>query len=736
MIHTTASFEHMQFDTTKENKSHFRLIGYLHETERQSPKPDAQPPKIERKETPLIVPHKHQRIHTLVLSARQVQDQGGLPGQANPYLPRAPSLFRDTFEDKEIRALYRPSPLQNLAFTNYSPRANKQRTTIKYCAKPGVQPFTMPHAVSMPQTGFQALILCGPGVGLGTFTSVPQEYPKALVPIANRPMIWYVLDWCYRMGVTDITIITPPASKAPIEAALGQNPDLTALPSPKPDLLAPRDLEFNTPTAELLRLPEVQEAIKSDFLLLPCDLVCDVAGDALLESYLTSMGGFAGMGPDFEDPSAMKTRDKFSLGSEGSGRRGGLSIWYNTANREESVKKEECDFMGTVTLDSHHKAPLQKVSNLPEGRLRKLVYTTPMSELLEEAEENKSWKVRQSLLRKYGAVKCMTQYRDSHIYFLPFWVKEFATQNEDFESISEDLIGTWAKSEWRNPSYRAEFGADKIFKKRTSSTSEDNELRNRADRPIEEEIDLLSLSSTQVAQNIPNATALKKPQPVQLASRVQANPQDSILSVTTDDSRQDGTDDIDMSFTMPQLPPILSYVLTSATSAPLVRRVDTTPLLLSVSLLLAKLPSLEQASAAPFSHPTKIHPTSQPPQGVRVSISQPDTLVGPNVTLSAHIVLKGSCIGSNCTIGAGARITGCVIMDGAQIGEKAVLTGCVVGKKAVVGKNSQLRDCEIQDGFVVKDGTEAKNEKYLIGGFEGDEDDMEFGEGGNDVDED
>jgi hypothetical protein len=56
--------------------------------------------------------------------------------------------------------------------------------------------------LSMPQSGFQALVLCGPGIGLSTFTSIPDEYPKALVSIANRPMVWYVLDWCYRMGVT------------------------------------------------------------------------------------------------------------------------------------------------------------------------------------------------------------------------------------------------------------------------------------------------------------------------------------------------------------------------------------------------------------------------------------------------------------------------------------------------------------------------------------------------------
>ena len=63
----------------------------------------------------------------------------------------------------------------------------------------------MPHAVTMPSAGFQALILCGPGVSFNTFTADPEEFPKALIPIANRPMIWYPLDWCYRMGITGMS---------------------------------------------------------------------------------------------------------------------------------------------------------------------------------------------------------------------------------------------------------------------------------------------------------------------------------------------------------------------------------------------------------------------------------------------------------------------------------------------------------------------------------------------------
>ena len=68
-------------------------------------------------------------------------------------------------------------------------------------------------------------------------------------------------------------------------------------------------------------------------------------------------------------------------------------------------------------------------------------------------------------------------------------------------------------------------------------------------------------------------------------------------------------------------------------------------------------------------------------------------------------------------------------MDGAQIGEKAVISGSVIGKKAVIGKGSKLKDCEVQDGMVVGEGVDVKNEKFLVGGFEEGDD---FGEEDND----
>ena len=581
----------------------------------------------------------------------------------------------------------------------------------------------MPHATNMPQSGFQALILCGPGIGLSTFTSVPNEYPKALVNVANRPMVWYVLDWCYRMGVTDITLITPPASKDAIAAALAQNPYLTSLPSPSADLLAPEDLDHTTPTVDLLRLPEVQEVIKSDFLLLPCDLVCEIPGEDCLETHLTTLGT---LGSDI-DPNGLQPGISRSNGSANA-RSGGLSIWYNTADREESVKKEECDFMCTANLGQQSNLSIFRSKTNPEQPptvLRKLVWAMPMSELHDQIESRRSWDKhwhpRASLLKHYGFVKTLTKYRDSHIYLFPRWVKDFALLNEQFESVSEDLVGTWAKAEWRGPQFRAQFGVQELFG--DAKPPQNGDERPSDEMRIEDDLNLLSLSTTQTTRH-PREEVIAPQRPAHLSSRVTGGPKSSILSPKNPATASEP---------IPHMPPIYAYVAPSAPSAPLIRRVDTTPLLLSVSLLLAKLPALDEpatkdSTPSPFAHSSKIAPTATiAPQ---VSITRADTLIGSNSSVESKCVVKASVIGSNVTIASGCRLSGCVIMDGATVGEKCELNGTVVGRKARLGKGCKLVGCEIQDENVVADGTEGgKGEKFLVGGLGEDEGEEGEGEG-------
>ena len=77
-------------------------------------------------------------------------------------------------------------------------------------------------------------------------------------------------------------------------------------------------------------------------------------------------------------------------------------------------------------------------------------------------------------------------------------------------------------------------------------------------------------------------------------------------------------------------------------------------------------------------------------------------------------MIKESVIGVNCYIGSGARLTRCLLMDGAVIGERGQLTRCILGRRSKIGRESVLENCEVQDGNIIPEETDAKNEKLMI----------------------
>ncbi|KAA6406603.1 MAG: eukaryotic translation initiation factor subunit eIF2B [Lasallia pustulata] len=553
----------------------------------------------------------------------------------------------------------------------------------------------MPHAQPMPPTGFQALILCGPGVSLNTFTSSPEEFPKALIPIANRPMIWYPLDWCYRMGITNIHLVTPPSSAKAIEAALSQNPHLTSLPLPTADILAPEALSQNTPTAGILRLPEVQAAITGDFLVLPCDLMCEIAGESLLEAWMIQEAGLGGAAAGIQD----YLGPKMGLGGERGGRRGGMGVWFQTKG-EGSVKGEETDFVATTVLHSHIRPSLTP----PEGSLRShianLVYATPTDTLNDITEDKKGFPIRHGLIRKHGRIRMLTTHRDAHIYIFPHWVLEMISRNERLDSISEDVVGMWAKAGWQDGL------GDKLGLREIFSVAEEKEGENgsHSSGSVEDDLDLGSMTTTGTSdlKNGANDASLTG-----FATRVgnSSMQQPSSSSKLT-------------------VPPMLAYIHPLDPAAPLIRRVDTAALLLSVSLRLAKLGSIDEVgkpASSPFAHAHKIaHPSGI---AQRCTVTKNDCLLAENVSVEEKCVVKESVIGASCTIKTGARLTRCVLMDGVVVGERCQLTGCILGRRSGVGQGCVLKECEVQEGYGVVEETDARGEKFMV--FEG----LEDGEG-------
>nr|POE63552.1 putative translation initiation factor eif-2b subunit gamma [Quercus suber] len=574
----------------------------------------------------------------------------------------------------------------------------------------------MPHA-TMPSPGLQAFILCGPGVSLNTFTSNPKDFPKALVPIANRPMVWYPLDWCYRMGLTDITLVTPAESAPPLEAALKLDVWLTSLPSPKPDIIAPEDLTQTTGTGDILRLPEVRKRIASDFVILPCDLISELDGTKLIQQWMT-----------LSSPA--------SSGSN-SNRKGGLSLFYPTQGLEFiSHKKDETDFVATVPLPS---PPVPGPPGSLRPHVEELVLNMPTDTLNDKLEEGKGFlRLRQSLLNKHARVKLRMKYRDSHIYIFPKWVKDFAAANERFDSISEDVLGWWAKATWQDGLAQKLGLADILADKKTPTSDLDGEV-------TEELIDMdpAVLSSTKTLSANPPDPASSTPQ---FASRT------GPISFAAPPVA-----------TIPSIHAYIAPVPTPAAPQPLIRRIDTTHQLLAVSLHLAK--QTHETHALAPEH--KVHPTAQ--LGAQTRVALEDSLVGENATLGTRVNVKESVVGANCTIGNNARLTRCLLMEGVHVGDGVQLTGCIVGRRARIegvvvktagegggaeavvstaakkGKRkkgdegdeerTKLTDCEVAPHFVVEAGTEAKGEKLMAFDTE-DLEDLDLEEDDDDDDDD
>ncbi|KAK5660657.1 hypothetical protein OQA88_12021 [Cercophora sp. LCS_1] len=532
----------------------------------------------------------------------------------------------------------------------------------------------MPHAVTIATPGLQALILCGPGNSFPTFTTNPDENPKALLPIANRPMVWYPLEFCYRAGITDITLVCPPSAAEAIGTALKTNPFLTSLPYPRPDLISPKDLDQNTGTAEILRLPELQSLVVSDFLVLPCDLVCELGADKLLQAWMVQSASL----PDI----------LFDGSSSSVRRSGGLGVWYQTKTATP-IKGEETDFTATVSLPASSVLP-------PKGslftHLSKVVYTMPTDSLKDLVDENSGLITRQDLLRHHPRVRMLNTHRDAHLYIFPRWIMDLIRDNESLETIGEDVVGWWAKAGWQQ-GIPAKLKLDKI------------------------------LGHTDDGKDTPNKSASSSPSKSDHATK-DTSPENQISSSDIPPM---------LAYVHPSAPPAQA-----AAPAPIIRRVDTAQLLLQVSLQLAKLPSLEELGgpdvqgASPYAHTRKV----AYPEGVkpRTTITKTDSLVADNVTVQEKTSIKECVIGANCQINEGAKLSQCLLMDGVVVGKNCKLTKCILGKRSEIGEGCVLTDCEVQENMLVERKTEAKEEKFMSSsGLEATEEEF-AAEGGSDGD--
>ena len=101
-----------------------------------------------------------------------------------------------------------------------------------------------------------------------------EQVPKALLPIANRPLIWYVIAFLNRHGFEEAIVISQPTYFDRIRSSVQSFITIYNLPIKLDYVCLPTEKHKEMGTADALRY--IQPQIKSDLLILPCDILIDI----------------------------------------------------------------------------------------------------------------------------------------------------------------------------------------------------------------------------------------------------------------------------------------------------------------------------------------------------------------------------------------------------------------------------------------------------------------------------
>ncbi|SCU79685.1 LAFA_0B04940g1_1 [Lachancea sp. 'fantastica'] len=260
----------------------------------------------------------------------------------------------------------------------------------------------------------QAFILCGKGAKLVPFTQARGDsgLSKALLPIANRHMIEYVLDWCEQANFSEVVVVAGSDESAQIQDALKSYQDirerqiaiLTSQHGPNVTggtPLRPVPIKFmtakNDQTGAILQ-KELLPRIKGDFVLLPCDFVTEIPPQIFIDQF--------------------RNKDPDNLA---------MAVRY--LNTFDSFDKKQLDVSYTIYSEN-------------ENSVKQPVLLDSYSQ--EDVERSKYLQARSHLLWRYPNTSVSKKLLDASVYFCSYDLvellqpAELSTAHSETESDNDD----------------------------------------------------------------------------------------------------------------------------------------------------------------------------------------------------------------------------------------------------------------------------------------------------------
>ncbi|EAX07011.1 eukaryotic translation initiation factor 2B, subunit 3 gamma, 58kDa, isoform CRA_a [Homo sapiens] len=227
---------------------------------------------------------------------------------------------------------------------------------------------------------FQAVVMA---VGGGSrMTDLTSSIPKPLLPVGNKPLIWYPLNLLERVGFEEVIVVTTRDVQKALcaEFKMKMKPDIVCIPD-----------DADMGTADSLRY--IYPKLKTDVLVLSCDLITDVALHEVVDLFRA-----------YDASLAMLMR------------KGQDSIEPVPGQKGKKKAVEQRDFIG---VDSTGK---------------RLLF------MANEADLDEELVIKGSILQKHPRIRFHTGLVDAHLYCLKKYIVDFLMENGSITSIRSELI--------------------------------------------------------------------------------------------------------------------------------------------------------------------------------------------------------------------------------------------------------------------------------------------------------
>ncbi|XP_028988207.1 translation initiation factor eIF-2B subunit gamma [Betta splendens] len=222
--------------------------------------------------------------------------------------------------------------------------------------------------------------------GGSRMTDLTYSTPKPMLPVGNKPLMWYPLNLLERVGFEEVIVITT----KDVQKMMSTDTKIKHDVKMKLDVVCIQE-DGDMGTADALRY--IQQKIKTDLLVISCDLITDVALHEVVDLFRAHNATLAML---------MSKVHEFT----------------ETVPGQKGKKKtaEQRDFVG---VDQSGK---------------RLLF------MANEADLEDGLSIRKSIMRKHPRMHIKTGLVDAHLYCLKKAVVDFLTENKSISSIRGELV--------------------------------------------------------------------------------------------------------------------------------------------------------------------------------------------------------------------------------------------------------------------------------------------------------